>query len=84
VLLYFSGPPSGSLMPALLSVENWIPLKPVLVGVRDVARFHYPSCTDSIRPSLQFSCTFVVIVLPRDHFVPRFHLHFLWKFYFTV
>jgi hypothetical protein len=30
-------------------------------GVRDVARIHYPSCTDSIKPSLQFSCYFVVI-----------------------
>jgi hypothetical protein len=60
VLLYFSGP-SGSLMPALLSVENWVPLKPVLGGVRDVTRIHYPSCTDSIQPSLKFSCNFVVI-----------------------
>jgi hypothetical protein len=59
-LLYFSGP-SGSLMPALLSVENWVPLKPVLGGVRDVARIHYRSCTDSIKPSLQFSWNFVVI-----------------------
>jgi hypothetical protein len=30
-------------------------------GVRDVARINYPSCTDSIKPSLQFSCNFVVI-----------------------
>jgi hypothetical protein len=28
---------------------------------RDVVHFHYPSCTDSIKPSLQFSCNFVVI-----------------------
>jgi hypothetical protein len=41
--------------------EYWVPLKLVLGGVRDVARFHYPSCTDSIKPSLQFSCNFVVI-----------------------
>jgi hypothetical protein len=53
VFLYFSGP-SGSLMPALISVENWVPFKPVLGGVRDVARIHYPSCTDSIKQSLQF------------------------------
>ena len=59
-MLYFSGP-SRSLMPALLSVENWVPLKPVLGGVRDVAHFHYPSWTDSIKPSLQFSYNFVVI-----------------------
>jgi hypothetical protein len=44
-----------------LSVENWGPLKPVLGGVRDVALIHYPSCTDSINPSLQFLCNFVVI-----------------------
>jgi hypothetical protein len=30
-------------------------------GVRDVARIHYPSCTDSIKPNLQFCCNFVVI-----------------------
>jgi hypothetical protein len=33
----------------------------VLGGVRDVARIHYPSCTDSIKTSLQFLCNFVVI-----------------------
>jgi hypothetical protein len=60
LLLYFSGP-SGSLMPELLSVENLVPLKPVLGGVRDVACFHYPPCTDSIKQSLQFFCNFVVI-----------------------
>jgi hypothetical protein len=59
-VVYFSGS-SGSLMPAQLSVENWVPLKPVLGVVRDVAFIHYPSCTDSIKPSLQFSCNFVVI-----------------------
>jgi hypothetical protein len=59
-LLYFSGP-SGSLMPALLSVQNRVPLKPMIGGVRDVALIHYPSCTDSIKPSLQYSCNFVAI-----------------------
>jgi hypothetical protein len=33
----------------------------VLGGVRDVALIHYLSCTDSIKPSLQFLCNFVVI-----------------------
>jgi hypothetical protein len=33
----------------------------VLGGVRDVALIHYPSWTDSIKPSLQFLCNFVVI-----------------------
>jgi hypothetical protein len=37
------------------------PLKPMLGGVRDVVRIHYPLCTDSIKLSLQFSCYFVVI-----------------------
>jgi hypothetical protein len=40
--------------------------------VRDVAFIHYPSCTDSIKPSLQFSRNFVVIMRQRDHFVSRF------------
>jgi hypothetical protein len=48
-------------MPALLSVENWVSFKIVLGGVRDVALIHYPSCTDSIKLSLQCSCNFVVI-----------------------
>jgi hypothetical protein len=48
-------------LPALLSVENWVPLMPVLGGVRDVALIHYSSCTDSIKPSLQFLRNFVVI-----------------------
>jgi hypothetical protein len=30
-------------------------------GVRDVARIHYPSCTDSITPNMQISCYFVMI-----------------------
>jgi hypothetical protein len=59
-VVIFSGP-SGSLMPAPLSVENWVPLKPVLGGVRVVAFIHYLSCTDSIKPSLQFLCNFVGI-----------------------
>jgi hypothetical protein len=29
--------------------------------MRDVARFHNPSCTYSLKPSLQFSRNFVVI-----------------------
>jgi hypothetical protein len=58
--LYFAGP-SGALMPAVLSVENWVPLKPELGGVRDVALNHYPSLTHSNKPNLQFICNFVVI-----------------------
>jgi hypothetical protein len=48
-------------MPALLSDENWVTLKPVLWSVRGVEFIHYPSCTHSIKPSLQFSSNFVVI-----------------------
>jgi hypothetical protein len=33
----------------------------VLGGIRDVGLFHYPSCTDSIKLSLQISCNFVAI-----------------------
>jgi hypothetical protein len=32
----------------------------VLGGVSDVALIYYPSCTDSIKPSLQFPRNFVV------------------------
>jgi hypothetical protein len=43
-----------------IHIPNSWPLL-VLGGVRDFALIHYPSCTDSIKPSLQFSCNFVVI-----------------------
>jgi hypothetical protein len=33
-----------------------VPLKPMLGGVRVVAHFHYPTCTDLIKPCLLFSC----------------------------
>jgi hypothetical protein len=52
-------------------------LRPVLRGVRDAARIHNPSCTDSIKPSLQFSCNFVVLMLTRDHFVSRFLIQYV-------
>jgi hypothetical protein len=35
--------------------------------VRDVALFNYPSCTDSIKPSLQCLCNFIVIKASEDH-----------------
>jgi hypothetical protein len=48
-------------------------LKPVLEDVRDVALFHYPSCTDSIKPILQVSCNFVVINATKGlHFIQIF------------
>jgi hypothetical protein len=37
-------------------------VKPVLEDVRDVALFHYPSCTDSMKPNLQFSCNYVSLL----------------------
>jgi hypothetical protein len=36
----------------------WVPLKLV---PEYASLFHYPSCTDSIKPSPSFSCNFVVI-----------------------
>ena len=35
--------------------ENIVPLKPVLGGVGSVEPLHYCTCTDSIKPILQFS-----------------------------
>jgi hypothetical protein len=79
VLSYFSGP-SGSSSPALLRVENRVPLKPVIGVVRDVAFFHYPSCTDSIKPSLQFSCNFGVFNATRGSLLSDIYLVYLvWK-----
>jgi hypothetical protein len=61
VLLYFSGP-SRSLMPALLSVEHW-QLSTAQTGAmwREGCCTHYSSYIDSIKPSMQFSRTFIVI-----------------------
>jgi hypothetical protein len=36
-------------------------------GVMDVPPFHYPTCIDSIKPNVHFSCNFAVINVPRDH-----------------
>jgi hypothetical protein len=69
MLLYYFGP-SISLSPALLSVENWVPLKPLLGGVGDDALFHYPSRTDSIKPSLQFSSDFAVASASKGSLFP--------------
>jgi hypothetical protein len=66
------------LITPLLSVENWVPLAPVLGGMRDVALIHYPSYTDSINPSLQFSSNFVVIHAAEGlHFVSRIFFLYL-------
>jgi hypothetical protein len=43
---------SVSLSSALLNVENWVPLKPVLGSLRDVALFYYLSCINSIAISM--------------------------------
>jgi hypothetical protein len=42
-------------------------------GVRDVAHIHNPSCTDSIKPRLQFSWNFVVINASGGYIVSRFY-----------
>jgi hypothetical protein len=59
VLLYFSGP-SRLLIPADLAV------------VRDVAPFQNPYCTDSIKPSLQFSSSFAVYIDSDGSFLSRY------------
>jgi hypothetical protein len=64
VSLCFSDP----LRPALVRVENWEPLKPVVWCVRDVALIHYHSCTDSVKPSLQF----LWLMIQGDHYSSRF------------
>jgi hypothetical protein len=69
VLLYFAGP-SGSLTQALLSIECWVMLKPVLGGIRDVAHVYYPSCTDSTKRSLNSVVILLWIKLPREDFLP--------------
>jgi hypothetical protein len=64
----------------------------LLGGVRDVSHIHYPSWTDSIKPSLQFSCNFVVInasegllcfqiFFPFGIFVKCITLLFIFSFY---
>jgi hypothetical protein len=64
---------SVSLNQALLSVENyWVPLKSVLWVVGDVALFYYPPCSDSIKPSLQFSCHFAVSNVSEGSLFPNF------------
>ena len=53
----------------IFSVENWIPHRPMLGDVRDVALLHYISWTDSIKQSLQFSfINFGLIALERSTF----------------
>jgi hypothetical protein len=43
-------------------ISQWYLIRLRMLGdVRDVALIHYSSCTDSIKPSLQFLCYFVVI-----------------------
>jgi hypothetical protein len=75
VLLYFSGL-SGSLSPTHLNVENYVPLKPVLGGERDVATFHYPSFTDSIKPGLNFSCYYADFNASKGSLFPDINLYY--------
>jgi hypothetical protein len=53
----------------------FIPVKLVLAGMRDVALFHYPSRTDSIKPSLQFACYFADLYASEGSLFSRY-LHF--------
>jgi hypothetical protein len=72
---------SGSLSSELSSDEDWVPLKLVLGGVREVSVFHY-LCQHTIKPSLQFSCNLIVFNCFRGItsftiylFGPRNYLH---------
>jgi hypothetical protein len=63
---------SGSLVPALLSVENLVSFKPALGCVRDVACFiilHVQTQSNRVGNSLVI---LLWLMLPRDHFVSRF------------
>jgi hypothetical protein len=54
---------------------------PVLRGMRDVALIHYPSCRDSIKPSLQLLCNCVVINASEESIVTRIFFWFLFRGY---
>jgi hypothetical protein len=60
------------LIPALLSVKNWVPLKPVLEGVKNSHLFIIPH----VQTQLNWVCNSYVILLwfmlPRDHFFQIF------------
>jgi hypothetical protein len=60
------------LMPALLSVENRVPLKPVLGGVRDVAICIIPHVHIQWNRVCNSLVILLWLMLPRDHFVSRF------------
>jgi hypothetical protein len=70
---------SGSLNPALLSVENWVPHKTVLGGERDVAFIHYPSCITTIKQGLQFSCNFIAINASKGSFFFQMFILFFYN-----
>jgi hypothetical protein len=73
VLLYFSGP-SGSLMLALLSVENWVPLKPVLgEALGTLNLFTIPH----VQTQPKQSAILLWLRLPRDPFIFQIFIHVL-------
>jgi hypothetical protein len=74
-VLHFSdvSGPLKSLIPVLLSIGNWVPVKPVLEGVKDIARIHYPSHTDFFKPSMQFSYNRVVINASKESLFQDFY-----------
>jgi hypothetical protein len=51
--------------------------------MRDVAFFHYPSCTDSIKPCLHFHLILQILKLPMDHLFPDIDV-FMWYIDLTV
>jgi hypothetical protein len=60
--------PSGSLTQALLSVENWVPLKPGLWGERVVALFIISHVQTQSKRVSNFHVILLFKMLPRDHF----------------
>ena len=53
------------------SIENWVPLWPLLGGHERCCTFQYLSWTDSVKPSLQFSFFILVWLLSRGRLFTR-------------
>jgi hypothetical protein len=54
-----------------LRVVNWMPLRPVLTGVMDVARSHLQTQANR---ACNFNIIFAVLMLPMDHIFPDIEL----------
>jgi hypothetical protein len=69
MFLYFSDL-SGSLMPALFSVDYWVPIKPG--GVRDVALYIIPHVQTQSNRVCSSLVILMWLMLPRGHIVSGF------------